>query len=38
MIKIYFKLVKKGLRTLESIPALWQKAVLHMLENDTTPS
>lgn len=34
MVKIYFELLRKGLRTLESIPALWRESVLHMLENE----
>lgn len=34
MAKIYYRLIKKGERTIEQVPAKWREEVQAMLDND----
>lgn len=34
MVKIYFDLIKAGLRSIEDVPPTWQSDVQDMLDND----
>ncbi|WP_251626429.1 CD1375 family protein [Metabacillus idriensis] len=38
MVKVYFDLIKKGLRSIEDVPMRWREDVQAMLAEDILPS